>query len=464
MASLSEAQIEAAVDAVRALFETGGAGDYIGEPISQLQHAAQAAEQAQSEGADAEAVLAAFLHDVGHLAAPRTPALDMDGLGTRGHERIGARWLARLGFSERVAGLVKAHVEAKRYLVATDPEYAASLSAASLGTLAFQGGPMSADEAQAFRALPWHHEAVRLRLWDDQAKDPLRVTPPLEHYLALCREHLRLRQASEAELARFAEGKATFDRQGYLHLPGALSGAALRELVAQVDALTARPEVPGRWMQYFEPGAAGQRQLCRVECFLDDHPVLDALLRASPLARWVDVLMGEPAVVFKEKLNLKLPGGAGFAPHQDAPAFTTFGQRYHITLMLAVDDGTPENGCLEVVPGRHLEGQLPTAPDGTLDPAFAATLPWQPVPTRAGDALLFGSLLPHRSASNTSPRSRRALYVTYNRLSEGGDVREDYFREKRRVFPPECERVPGVQYASGVYNIGNPITVAAAPR
>jgi phosphonate degradation associated HDIG domain protein len=452
---MDEAAIQQAMSEIRGLFEAGGAADYIGEPVSQYEHSAQAAMQAAAEGADGQAVLAAFLHDIGHLAAPRTPELDMAGLGTKGHERIGARWLLKRGFSERVAGLVKSHVEAKRYLVATDAAYAAALSPASRGTLAFQGGPMDADEVAAFRAQPWAEDAVRLRRWDDGAKDPGRACPPLEHYLELCAQHLR---AMAAQRAADTLAKSQFDRDGFLHVDGAVSGAALDALRAWITELASRPETPGRWMQYFEPGPAGQRQLCRVECFLDEHPGLDALLRRSELARMVDVLMGEPAVIFKEKLNLKLPGGAGFAAHQDAPAFTTFGQTYHITLMLAVDDATPENGCLELVPARHLDGTLPTAPDGTIDPAFAQTLPWESRPARAGDALLFGSYLPHRSGPNRSQSSRRALYVTYNRRAEAGDVRSAYFRDKREVFPPDCERVPGRVYASsGVYNIGNPI-------
>ncbi|MCB9788930.1 MAG: phytanoyl-CoA dioxygenase family protein [Deltaproteobacteria bacterium] len=452
---MDEAGVAETVAAIGALFEAGGAEDYIGEAVSQYEHAAQAALQAGDEGADAEAVLAAFLHDIGHLAAPRTPELDMAGLGTKGHERIGARWLLRHGFSARVAGLVKSHVEAKRYLVATDAAYAAALSPASRGTLEFQGGPMDDEEQRAFRAQPWHEDAVRLRRWDDLAKDPERACPPLEHFLGLCAEHLRAEQARREADAR---AKAAFDRDGYLHLAGALRGAELEDLRAWIAELASRPETPGRWMQYFEPGPAGQRQLCRIECFLEEHAELDHLLRRSEVGRMVDVLMGEPAVIFKEKLNLKLPGGAGFAPHQDAPAFTTFGQRFHITLMLAVDDATPDNGCLELIPGGHRDGQLPTAADGTIEPSHAETLPWQPLPVRAGDAVYFGSYLPHRSGPNQSQRSRRALYVTYNRLSEGGDVRAAYFRDKREVFPPDCERVPGRVYASsGVYNIGNPI-------
>jgi ectoine hydroxylase-related dioxygenase (phytanoyl-CoA dioxygenase family) len=164
-------------------------------------------------------------------------------------------------------------------------------------------------------------------------------------------------------------------------------------------------------------------------------------------------------VLFKEKINFKLPGGAGFEPHQDAPAFTTFGQCYHITVMVSIDAGTRENGCLEVVDGCHGAGLLPQAKDGTLDRAWADAQVWKPLETRPGDVLFFDSYVPHRSGPNRSGAPRRALYVTYNRESDG-DYRSQYFAQKRAAFPPECERKLGIDYsaAARVYNLGNPIS------
>ncbi len=220
--------------------------------------------------------------------------------------------------------------------------------------------------------------------------------------------------------------------------------------------LEQRPESPGQWMKYFEGGP--RRLLCRVENFLEHHAGFERLLRGPELIGLVSELMGEPAALFKEKINFKLPGGNGFAAHQDAPAFITFGQRYHITLMIAVDRATPENGCLEVARGRHREGLFAQAPDQTLSKLATESLHWEAVPAEPGDILLFDSYLPHRSGPNLSAAKRRALYVTYNRASEG-ERRADYYREKRAAFPPECERVPGRDYSSGagIYNVGNPI-------
>lgn len=242
----------------------------------------------------------------------------------------------------------------------------------------------------------------------------------------------------------------------HLVLRGALAPAERDELRRWTEELAGWPEAPGRWMKYFEPGPA--RLLCRVENFLPFHPGLRALLGRDDLMACLAELLGERPVLFKEKLNFKLPGGSGFAPHQDAPAFTSFGQSYHVTLLLGSDPMTPENGCLELVDGFCAARTLPQADDGTLDEELVDTLAWRPLPVEPGDLVLFDSYVPHRSGPNRSDSPRRALYVTYNRASEG-DRREAYFALKRRTFPPECERVPGapLDEAGGIFNLGNPI-------
>lgn len=148
-----------------------GNDDYIGEPISQLEHMLQAATLAQEAGADDELILAAFFHDVGHLCAPPSSA-QMDGLGVVNHEGLGARLLTTIGFSERVAQLVELHVQAKRYLCFKNPRYYRRLSSASKGTLQFQGGVMSSQEATCFQQHPLFKDILRLRTWDERAKVP----------------------------------------------------------------------------------------------------------------------------------------------------------------------------------------------------------------------------------------------------------------------------------------------------
>ncbi|WJV23366.1 MULTISPECIES: phosphonate degradation HD-domain oxygenase [Pseudomonas] len=154
------------------LYERFGDSDYIGEPVSQLEHMSQAAQRAMAEGFDDEVVLAAFFHDIGHICVQ--DAENMGGFGVVSHERLGADYLRRAGFSERLARLVEYHVQAKRYLTFKEPGYYERLSQASRRTLEYQGGVMSAEEARAFEQDPLCAVSLRLRHWDEQAKE-LRV-------------------------------------------------------------------------------------------------------------------------------------------------------------------------------------------------------------------------------------------------------------------------------------------------
>ena len=186
----SAARAAASAQAVCELLRDAATSGYIGEDVSQLEHALQAAAAADRAGAPDSEVIAALLHDVGHLCAgPDAP--DMEGLGVADHEGIGARWLADLGFDEDVTDLVDAHVQAKRYLVATRPDYAARLSEASAGTLRQQGGPMSAAEVAAFDASPRRDARLRVRSWDEQAKVPGQDVPGLDSYRERIEGYLR---------------------------------------------------------------------------------------------------------------------------------------------------------------------------------------------------------------------------------------------------------------------------------
>lgn len=156
--------------------------------INQLQHALQAAALAEADGAVPATVLASLLHDVGHMihALGEDPA-------SRGvddvHEELGARWLAER-FGPAVSEPVRLHVAAKRYLCTIESDYFGKLAPDSVRSLELQGGLMSADEIEAFRANPFHAEAVRLRRYDEDAKDPRAQTPDFDHYLrhvAACR-------------------------------------------------------------------------------------------------------------------------------------------------------------------------------------------------------------------------------------------------------------------------------------
>jgi phosphonate degradation associated HDIG domain protein len=178
------------IDQVFALYEKYGDEDYIGEPVSQLEHMSQAAALAEDEGFDDEVILAAFFHDIGHLCADDAEAESMDGFGNMDHEKLGADYLRELGFSERLANLVESHVIAKRYLTYKYPEYYNKLSDASKATLEFQGGRMTEAEAGDFERHPDAELFIRLRYWDDRAKEMNKPVQNISHLKALAINHL----------------------------------------------------------------------------------------------------------------------------------------------------------------------------------------------------------------------------------------------------------------------------------
>jgi phosphonate degradation associated HDIG domain protein len=168
------------------IFHQRGSDAYYGESVSMTEHALQAAFFAQAAAAPAGLIVAALLHDIGHLVAD-VPSDILDWTEDARHEQVGGIWLAKR-FRPEVSEPVRLHVLAKRYLLATDPEYFAKLSPASVITLKLQGGPMAAHEVARFEAEPFHTQAVRVRQWDDQGKVAGLKTPGLSDYRPLIEE------------------------------------------------------------------------------------------------------------------------------------------------------------------------------------------------------------------------------------------------------------------------------------
>jgi phosphonate degradation associated HDIG domain protein len=166
---------------IEALLARRGAEQYSGEPVTQLEHALQCATLAEAEGADDELVTAALLHDIGHLTQDLGDSPTLRGIDDR-HQHAALPHLKGL-FSTRVLGAIGLHVDAKRYLCATRPGYHAALSDDSKRSLVLQGGAFDAAQAAAFIAHAGAADAVRVRVWDDLAKAPSMVTPPLTHFL-----------------------------------------------------------------------------------------------------------------------------------------------------------------------------------------------------------------------------------------------------------------------------------------
>ena len=187
-------------DFIMNLYAHFGNQDYIGEPVSQLEHMCQCALLAEREGYGENVVLAAFLHDIGHLCEHVTEVKYMDQYGVADHERIGAEFLLENNFSADIASLVRNHVEAKRYLTYKDATYFHNLSEASKKTLSFQGGRMSPEEAEKFELDPLFTLHIKLRRWDELAKAEGQSLPELEKFRKMIIAHL--------------EKKITYDEAG----------------------------------------------------------------------------------------------------------------------------------------------------------------------------------------------------------------------------------------------------------
>ena len=197
-------QAEKITDEIMELYNGYGGNEYAGEKVTQLEHMAQAAQLAEEQGFDEEVILAAFLHDIGHISEAAKDAAHagtdaahagsddhrMGAFGVKDHEELGAEFLREKGFSKKVCRLVESHVEAKRYLTAKDPAYYAELSEASKKTLEYQGGPMTSEEAAAFEQYPLFSLIIQMRKWDELAKIENKPLPDLQHYRAMILHHL----------------------------------------------------------------------------------------------------------------------------------------------------------------------------------------------------------------------------------------------------------------------------------
>ena len=236
---------------------------------------------------------------------------------------------------------------------------------------------------------------------------------------------------------------AGMQEDGFLVVPGFFGPQQTAELLAWTEALQHAPEAPGQHWVYHEDSLAepGRRVIQRIENFCPFHAGLDALVRHGPLSRWTAALMGGPVVLFKDKINFKMPGGPGFKAHQDQQAGWSRYADLFVTALVTIDAATLENGCLEMVAGRHREGLI----GQEWSPLEESGLALRPVPTAPGDVIFFDSYAPHASKPNFTAQPRRLLYITYN-LSSDGNHRAAYYADKHAAFPPDIEREAGETY------------------
>jgi hypothetical protein len=243
-----------------------------------------------------------------------------------------------------------------------------------------------------------------------------------------------------------ADQVAAFRRDGFVVVPGLFTPEEVAAISEWTDEVQGWPETPGKYMMYFEDSLAdqGARILNRVENVLPYHPQFQALATGLKMQGACGQLFGEPAVLFKDKINFKLPGGDGFAAHQDVQAGWSRYADLHVTALITIDRTTIENGCLEMAAGLHDRGLIGSEWE-PLDDTDTGGTAYVPIEAAPGDAVFFDSFAPHRSGPNRTDEARRVLYFTYNKLSDGDHLAQ-YYADKRESYPPDIEREPEKEY------------------
>lgn len=239
-----------------------------------------------------------------------------------------------------------------------------------------------------------------------------------------------------------------FKRDGFVCIPGLFTVSEINRISRAIDALARHPPETciGKQMVYFEDSVLpnADKVLSRIEKFIEYDAVLRRVVYDDRLIHPLRQLFGEAPVLFKEKINFKMPGGQGFEPHQDIqPGWDDYAA-YFISILITIDASTLENGCLELAPGHHTRGLIGEKWK-PLSGGQLTGIDFVKCPSAPGDVVFFDCFVPHKSAPNRTDRPRRNLYLTYNPGSQG-DHRLRYYMDKRKSFPPDYEREPGKEY------------------
>ncbi|HKB03521.1 MAG TPA: phytanoyl-CoA dioxygenase family protein [Gemmataceae bacterium] len=227
-----------------------------------------------------------------------------------------------------------------------------------------------------------------------------------------------------------------YDERGFVVIRGLFTPAEMVVARMEAERLLARKDLIDtrnlrcRWKPNEVTGES-----CQFECFdpvIDISPVCGYLARDDRLLAVLAELYREPACLFKDKLIFKPPGVKGYGMHQDYIAWPSF-PRSFLTVLIPFDRADRDNGATEVFPGYHLaesltpeDGEYHELPAGLVDESRGVLLELDP-----GDVAIFAGFTPHRSAPNRSERWRRQLYLSYSKLSDGGEQREQHYAEFR---------------------------------
>lgn len=424
------------MDKILELYKNFGDSEYLGEDVSKTVHMIQAAYAAEKNNEPDYIVLACLLHDIGHFL----DADNMNGLGVVEHGKIAGDYLRKLGMYEKVCILVENHVIAKRYLVSKNDNYYNKLSDASKQTLEYQGGKMSIKEMTDFENNEDFDEILRIRYYDDNGKKIGIEIPDLSYYYSLINKYLSCEIKYRNDL----------ETNGYLLIKDFFSKNETETIINFKKDLEVLEECKGKWMTYFEE-KDGIKKKSRIENFVNYNSNIKNFLEKK-ITVFLEKIIGEKMILFKDKINWKLPGGEGFKAHQDHPAWNDFNISRFYSVALFGNKSTKENGCLQIVNNKNKEI---INNDGCISDKIAEKLKWEYLETTSSDLLIFDSYIPHKSDKNTTKESRSIFYFTYNKLSEGNHY-DSYLKNKRKYFPPPIERTCEIEINTK-YNLANPI-------
>ena len=178
------------INNIKKVFINFGRDHFDEKNVTKLNHALQCAYLAEKENSTPALITASLLHDIGHLINKNARSSIEHGIDAE-HEEKAVEFLSPW-FGDDVLCPIRWHVDAKRYLTATDPEYFSLLSEGSIKSLEVQGGPFSKEEVLEFEKIPYFEDAVKLRRWDEQAKSPSKATPPLEHFVTYIHQSVKM--------------------------------------------------------------------------------------------------------------------------------------------------------------------------------------------------------------------------------------------------------------------------------